>query len=206
MPFVYSNQPHVRKHGPAGYSDYTTFKPWLRDEFRFRCVYCLERERWCLSGHADFGVDHVRPQGNPEFANLAYDYENLVYACNRCNRAKRERLLLDPCVNQFAEHLQIADDGSIVGLTLEGQRLINCLGLADAKLQSTRRRLLLILRFHETHPDDPDARALYVDCFGYPDDLPDLDPLRPEKNSRPTGLTETYFRQREEGRLPETYF
>jgi len=25
---------HDRRHGPAGYVDYQSFKPWLRDEFR----------------------------------------------------------------------------------------------------------------------------------------------------------------------------
>jgi hypothetical protein len=42
--------------------------------------------------------------------------------------------------------------------------------------------------------------------FVYPDDLPDLDSLRPSENSRPAGLTETYFRQCAEGRLPKTHF
>jgi len=46
MPFIFPSVAHVRKHGPVGYTDFTTYKPWLRDEFQFRCVYCLERERW----------------------------------------------------------------------------------------------------------------------------------------------------------------
>jgi hypothetical protein len=65
MPFVYPDRPHVRKHGPAGYADYAAYKPWLRDDLHFRCVYCLERERWDRSGHAAFGVDHVKPKSDP---------------------------------------------------------------------------------------------------------------------------------------------
>jgi hypothetical protein len=42
--------------------DYTSFKPWLRDEFIFRCVYCLTRERWCPAGHEDFSVEHFIAQ------------------------------------------------------------------------------------------------------------------------------------------------
>src|ERR1700682_3612702 len=44
--FAYPSEPHQRKHGPAGYTNYEEYKPWLRDEFTFRCVYCLERELW----------------------------------------------------------------------------------------------------------------------------------------------------------------
>jgi len=51
-PFTYPAQPHVRKHAPAGYKDYTEYKPWLRDEFEFRCVYCL---------HARCGRETVTP-------------------------------------------------------------------------------------------------------------------------------------------------
>ena len=37
-PFVYPTSPHPRRHGPAGYEDYDSFKDWLRDEFGFRCA------------------------------------------------------------------------------------------------------------------------------------------------------------------------
>src|SRR5580704_6802779 len=127
MPFIYANQAHVRKHGPAGYTDYTTYKPWLRDEFHFRCIYCLERERWYPSGHAGFGVDHVKPKGTEEFAHLVCVYENLVYACNRCNSIKQNELLLDPCSDAFAAHLEISEDGTIRAFTREGQDLIDIL-------------------------------------------------------------------------------
>ena len=206
MPFVYSNQPHVRKHGPAGYTDYTTFKPWLRDEFNFRCVYCLERERLYPSGHAAFGVDHVHSKSNPD--NIAYicDYEYLVYACNRCNSVKQDRRVLDPCATPFAEHFRVGDDGSLSGLTIEGEKLVKLLGLNSLQPRMIRQRFLRIRRLYQTHPDDPNVRERYLDYFGYPPDLPDLDSLRPASNSRPTGLADAYFRQRAEGRLPEAYY
>lgn len=46
VPFAYTSTPHQRRHGPSGYDSYEAYKPWLRDEFVFRCVYCLEREMW----------------------------------------------------------------------------------------------------------------------------------------------------------------
>jgi hypothetical protein len=60
-PFVYPAAPHIRKHAPAGYKNYQDYKPWLRDEFEFRCVYCLHREMWSRDRHAVFSVDHVIP-------------------------------------------------------------------------------------------------------------------------------------------------
>ena len=44
--FAYPRELHERRHGPLGYLDYGDYRPWLRDEFQFRCVYCLCRERW----------------------------------------------------------------------------------------------------------------------------------------------------------------
>ena len=43
MAFTYPRSRHIRRHGPHGYRDYRSYKPWLRDEFAFRCVYCLWR-------------------------------------------------------------------------------------------------------------------------------------------------------------------
>jgi hypothetical protein len=57
MIFRYPMSAHERRHGPRGYQDYRSYKPWLRDEFEFRCVYCLCRERWFPDGDANFSVD-----------------------------------------------------------------------------------------------------------------------------------------------------
>jgi hypothetical protein len=102
MPFSYPQTRHQRKHGPQGYESYKSFKDWLRDEFTFRCVYCLERERWHPNGQAAFGVDHAKPKGKAKYAHLICDYRNLLYVCNRCNSAKTDELLLDPCRSGFA--------------------------------------------------------------------------------------------------------
>jgi hypothetical protein len=44
--FDYAATAHVRRHGPFGYQDYESYRDWLRDEFSFRCVYCLKRIFW----------------------------------------------------------------------------------------------------------------------------------------------------------------
>jgi hypothetical protein len=108
--FRYPLKPHQRRHGPRGYLDYTSYKPWLRDEFVFRCVYCLTRERWQSDGHESFGADHFNPQAvQPALRN---DYNNLFYVCCSCNAARNWLLLpLNPTQDALGDHLQIALDG-----------------------------------------------------------------------------------------------
>lgn len=142
--FAYPREPHVRRHGPRGYTDYTSFKPWLRDEFVFRCVYCLFRERWFPSGEATFSVDHVEPQVSaPE---RVCDYTNLVYACLTCNSSKRDQRLPDPCAIGYAALLLVRVDGQINGVTPDGQAMIDKLALNHQRLREFRCRLFSLLR------------------------------------------------------------
>ena len=60
-PFDYPDTHHVRIHGPRDYRRYEAYKPWLRDEFAFRCLYCGCREVWFPDGDRAFSVEHVRP-------------------------------------------------------------------------------------------------------------------------------------------------
>ena len=83
--FTYPAATPHRRHAPSGYSDYESYRPWLRDEFCFRCVYCLLRERWGrVSG--EFDLDHFIPQACDE--SLSTDYGNLIYSCHACNTKK----------------------------------------------------------------------------------------------------------------------
>src|SRR5437879_4639115 len=93
-PFVYPSGPHQRRHGPRGYANYVSYRPWLRDEFSFRCVYCLIREQW--GRHGSLGVDHFLAVAL--YPERAGDYDNLLYACTTCNAAKGDRVLPDPTV------------------------------------------------------------------------------------------------------------
>src|ERR1700747_1512380 len=91
--FSYPLARHSRRHGPQGYAAYPSFRPWLRDEFCFRYVYCLIREQWGrVSG--EFDLDHYEPQSlRPQ---KAVDYDNLLYSCAACNVAKGDQLVPDP--------------------------------------------------------------------------------------------------------------
>jgi hypothetical protein len=165
----------------------------------------LERERWYPSGAASFGVDHVLPKGIADFAHLIYIYENLVYSCNRCNSIKQDEVLIDPCMTAFAEHLVVAADGTISGITREGQDLIDILGLDLSARTQERRNRLRLQAMYQRDPTNEDVRALYLAAFGYPEDLPDLSKLKPKSNTKPKGVLQSYHRQREAGTLPRTY-
>ena len=81
-PFTYPTTRHIRRHGPHGYKNYESYRDWLRDEFSFRCVFCLRREQWSpMAGNWD--IDHFTPQDRYPQGRL--DYENLLYICHTCN-------------------------------------------------------------------------------------------------------------------------
>jgi hypothetical protein len=224
--FSYPSRPHSRRHGPR-YRRYQPFKPWLRDEFTFRCVYCLFRERWYPSGQDHFSVEHVTAKAIDPGREC--DYDNLVYACLRCNSLKLVSRLLDPCADGYGAHLRVRSDGSIEGLTIDGARLIEQLRLDETRRNEWRGRMLKALRRIEKALRPPVWRRLWnslvgsgeqalppgapldtVDevtaWLGFPDDLPDLGAQPPRGgNSRPGGLAESYFAWRHEGRLPRLY-
>jgi hypothetical protein len=205
MPFAYPTSPHTRVHGPDGYAEYGEYKPWLRDEFKFRCVYCLERETWYPDRASSFSIDHFEPKVlEPDRER---DYSNLVYACTRCNSIKQATvILLDPTRHTLAEHLVVRDDGRIEALTPEGRDLIDLLDLDLSPAHDVREETLLILEAKRVHPECPIMNAIYLRRFGFPIDLPNLKPLRPpNKNSRPNGIKDCHYEKRERGELPEVY-
>jgi hypothetical protein len=200
--FAYPREPPERRHGPREYTDYTSFKPWLRDEFSFRCVYCLFRERWFPNGEAGFSVDHIEPQvSTPE---RVCDYSNLVYACLTCNSSKRDQRLPNPCASGYAALLLVREDGQIEGITPDGQAMVDKLGLNHKRLREFRCRLLSLLRRIQRT-----ARGRQADLrrwFGYPDDLPELAVLRPPGgNGRPKGIAQSHQDRQRRGELPDTY-
>ncbi len=206
-PFAYPAEPHAPAHAPSGYTDYGSYKPWLRDEFAFRCVYCLTRERWDVSasGHAGFGVDHLAPQSVAP--SLVTEYSNLLYACNSCNSARQA---WPPAVNPLGEslagHLHVDDNGVMVATTSAGQRLIDRLDLNAPNRVEVRLEKLVAVKAKLSCPDDPNVDHLFRRAFGYPDDLPDLAALRPPGgNARPGSEARSHFARRARGDLPAVY-
>jgi hypothetical protein len=198
--FDYPTAPHDRRHGPEGYANYESYRDWLRDEFTFRCVYCLQREQW-YDRAATFNVEHfipvdVDPDGNCE-------YMNLLYACATCNNAKRNVLgVPDPCAVAFHECIRVRDNGEIEALNPHGEKLREALRLnSDGNVRHRSRWMRVMVALQATHPE------LYQEYMGFPADLPDLRPpkRRAPRNTKPDGATNCYFALRERGELPAGY-
>ncbi len=197
QPFKFPAAPHRRLHGPAGYTDYESFRPWLRDEFLFRCVYCLRRERW-WTRKGTWHIDHWQPQKDHEEKIL--DYDNLIYSCSGCNLVKGRKELPDPCSCMLDGDVYVHDDGTISGKTKECCRIIEKLGLNSN--EDVEFRFLLIGICDMLQRDDAHK---FAQLMGYPNDLPDLAKRRPPSNTRPDGISKSCFAKSQRGELPDVY-
>jgi hypothetical protein len=175
--------------------DVRSYRLWLRDEFTFRCTYCLVRERWGrLTG--EFDLDHFVPHAeNPSEPPV---YENLVYVCHACNLRKHDQRLPELALTR--ENVRIYENGQMVGLTPDADRVIRVLWLNTPQSIQWRRLWIRIVQLAEGH-DPEQYRAL----MAYPDDLPDLSRLRPPSNSKPEGVDQSYHALRQRGELATTY-
>jgi 5-methylcytosine-specific restriction endonuclease McrA len=203
MAFTYPRSRHIRRHGPRGYRDYRSYKPWLRDEFAFRCVYCLWRERWCADGDQMFSVDHLLPRTT--HPGRLCDYDNLVYACCQCNALKQEATpVLNPCEEALGQHREIHSDGSVRALTARGAEQIALCRLNRPRLQEARRMMLELVSML-TASRSEEARALLRELCGFPDNLPHIATLRPPAgNTHPEAIVNSYYAKRQRGDLPAT--
>lgn len=207
MIFDYPQEPPKRRHGPVGYTGYKPYKPWLRDDSTFRCVYCLTRERWSPWGQTSFSVEHMVPQS--EDKEQITEYANLLYACTLCNSTRKDRALLDPCQVALGKHLRVQEDGALEGLSPDGVALVKVLGLNGPTLTEYRGRLIALMRQYENNPKleaTPDTLDLLQRWMGFPEDLPDLVALRPpDGNSKPAAARDCHYERRKRGELPESY-
>ena len=197
-PFQYPMRPHRRRHGPRGYAHYESYRDWLRDEFSFRCVYCLNREQWVIAKGA-FAIDHFVPASiDPRRIN---DYENLLYACVACNLTRGNQPIPDPLNHLLASTVTVQMDGSIAARTPPAREIVETLHLNDMEYIDRRRQIIHLLRVLEKLR--PDLHAVWL---GYPDRLPDLGRLRPPGgNERPEGLQQSHLARQRRGMLPTSY-
>jgi hypothetical protein len=198
-PFAYPMQPHVRRHGPQGYSKHGEYRNWLRDEFAFRCVYCLRRETW-LTMPRDFEIDHIIPVSKRRDLKLHYD--NLCYACGECNGTKLAQLLPSPDSIAYGQCMLVDDNGVIHARdgSAKGREIIEVLDLNGQSYVRMRRHILT------TISDSKPGTLPMNFCLGYPDDLPDLSQERePKSNKRPNGIHESHFARKQRNELSEYY-
>jgi hypothetical protein len=197
-PFVYPAQPHQRRHGPNGYASYESYRQWLRDEFSFRCVYCLNREQWVLAKGA-FAIDHFAPASL--MPGRITEYDNLLYSCVACNLTRGNQLIPNPLEHLLASTVEVQVNGLMLASTSAAQQIVETLYLNDPVYVVRRCNMIALLsELEERRPD------LYGVWLGYPDDLPDLARLRPPAgNHRPSGIQQSHFARKMVGGLPAIY-
>lgn len=124
------------------YSTYTSFRPHLKDDFNQRCGYCDDPDTHY--GH-DIGyhIDHFKPKS--KFPNLEIDYNNLVYSCPYCNNSKSDKWqeeggFIDPCDNEYDNHLKRDKRGKIQYKTDRGEYIYKSL-----KLHLVRHELIWLI-------------------------------------------------------------
>ena len=78
-----------RELGPA---ERNQLRRALSRDFKGICAYCGEQCAWPTESDKSLWaetIDHFRPRSR--FPHLAFDWLNLIYACNRCNQAKADQ-------------------------------------------------------------------------------------------------------------------
>lgn len=115
----------VRRFNDEVKRDMRENKEFLRVDFYKKCCYCDDSDV-NYGGINGFHVEHFAPKS--KFPELCFNYSNLLYVCPLCNRAKwnkwpsdkstinvvNEKGFLDPCYDEYYEHLKRLKNGSIV--------------------------------------------------------------------------------------------
>jgi hypothetical protein len=197
--FVYPTEPHRRKHGPTGYTDYESFRDWLRDEFSYRCVFSLVRETW---PQTRFHIDHLIPQ--EERPDLVCDYDNLILLEGRLNLVKGKRRVPDPCKVALGKCLMVHTSGEWMGCIEArdgckiGEQIIRVLRLNSEDATQIRRDWIGILRSIARSDEQ-----LFRKFAGYPKNLPVLSVK--VGNTRRNGLLQSARHLQDTGVLPDWY-
>jgi hypothetical protein len=153
-PFSYPKSRHTRRLRPGPFTTYQEYKPFLREEFEKKCVYCRMPDT--MKDYEMYGVDHYRPKSL--FTKLLTTYSNLFYCCNPCNRRKLEywptrgrlktHFIPNPCDHEMFTHLRFVGD-KVQARTPAGEVAYDLLDLDDPKVVEYRRFILDLLNIYE---------------------------------------------------------
>jgi hypothetical protein len=116
----------------------------LRRQFQHRCGYSGVSED---AVGAELTVDHFQPRSQGGLD----EEENWVYCCHACNEFKGDvwqpasaHRILHPLRDDFAAHLALQDDGTLLALTETGTYHIDGLHLNRRQLVAYRRERRLL--------------------------------------------------------------
>ena len=116
-------------------------KKYLSKDFNNRCAYCDDLDN-IYAGQESYAVEHFAPK--EKFPHLKFVYDNLLYACPFCNRAKSDDWPSDdpnknivgecgyvsPCSIEYSYHLDRDEKtGEIYSKTKLGEYMYNHLKL-----------------------------------------------------------------------------
>ena len=189
-------KPGNRRFGPGGYNDYGSYADRLREEFGYRCAYCMLRERMA-SSKSFFVVEHVVSQR--QSPQLALNYFNLAYACEACNGIKSSRSLpIDIEDALMRKHFKLDSEGKFAHKTPDGQIHIEFFNLNSRTKIEFRQAILASCDALV----EKEGLAGLRHFFGYPVDLPDLPKKRPPFNSNPDSIQTCDRVAKDKGSLP----
>ena len=127
---------------------YRDYKQNLRNDFSRRCGYCDANDQY-FGGVTGAHIDHFAPKS--VFRVLEHVYDNLVYSCPFCNRAKSNKWIgtdatipndgvrgfVDPCGPELDIHVARDEFGGIIPSTELGEFI-----LKNLKLRLLRHRTI----------------------------------------------------------------
>lgn len=125
----------IRSYHGEQFRTNPTNKKHLAEDFGHRCAYCDDLDTYG-GGYRAYHVEHFAPK--EKFPALRFDYDNLLYACPWCNRAKWDiwpsndpkinvvgkEGFIDPCSEEYDQHLERLADGSIAGMSPLGKYML----------------------------------------------------------------------------------
>lgn len=131
----------IKRSNPPHFDDYHSYKPYLIKDFSNRCAYCNLFDK---SITTPFEIDHFIPQKafKTKKQELETDYNNLIYACKKCNNSKSSKfegdldldnptnnLFYDPVLVDYNTIFFRNEFGAIASEDKKGKKMIELLKL-----------------------------------------------------------------------------
>jgi len=157
---------------------YTSFKPFIREDFNRRCGYCDDLDVY-HGGVRGYQIDHFKPHSIDSFKHLKEEYSNLVYSCPFCNRAKSNKWedidgFIDPCEKEYDNHLERNNKGQIISKTTQGKYIYTNLNLflkrhellwmIEKIIQQKEELISFKKTLEKTHSKYIDIIEQYIEC------------------------------------------
>ena len=144
----------IRSKPPRVYKSYSSYRSYVRADFKKCCAYCMIHEDH-LGGHEAFEIDHRNPKSKAPL--LESVYENLYWSCHVCNGQKGDKWptkaemltgkgFIDTTEDLYSNHFVVHSNGNIYSDTDIGVYTRMNLHLDRPNLNKTRKRIINITK------------------------------------------------------------